>query len=316
MKKFLILSLSIVMIIVSGCTKTEIKEYKKEPIAKIVVTTFPFYDITKEIIGRDNEDIELILLEDSGIDMHSFNPSAKDFDDIATADLFIYGGGESDEWVEKGINAGVIDKNKSLNILDELRDENLLLIEDDDEHHEEETEHHEEDEHVWLSIINAKFIANIISNKVSAIDDFSQNAADFIYNLDSLDEEYKKTFDIDGGKVIVLADRNPFKYLFNDYGIKYFAAFGGCSAESEASFEKIAGLSKEIDNYKLRYVFKLEGNKDKLAKAVIDNTKTKDMKILSIDSMQSINQNDIKNGVNYIGIMEKNLEVFKEAVGK
>lgn len=324
MKKFLSLAFCVVMIVMSSCTKTENIEYKPEPIAKIAVTTFPFYDIVKEIIGRNNEEIELILLEDSGIDMHSFNPSAKDFDNIATSNLFIYGGGESDEWVTDGINANVIDKNKSLNILDELRKENLLLMEeeehhheDEDEHHEDEEEHHEEeDEHVWLSLINAKSITNIISKRLLEFDDFSNNANNLINKLDNLDEEYKKVFDISGSKVVVLADRNPFNYLFNDYSIECHAAFSGCSAESEASFEKVVSLASEIDKYKLKYVFKLEGNNEKLARSVIDNTKDKDMKIVSIDSMQSINKKDIDNGVNYIDIMKNNLEVFKEAIGK
>lgn len=289
---------------------------------KIVTTIFPIYDLTKEIIkGVPNIDINLLM--QNGIDLHNFRPSAKDLIDIANSDLFVYIGGESDEWVNDALK-DVNNKNINyINLMQMLK--NDILEEDEDiseEWHNKEEHNNEEyeyDEHIWLSLKNAKKIVNILENNLEKIDSinshkYKENANALINSIDNLDIKYKKGTSVDGEIMVVFADRFPFKYLFNDYGIKYVAAFNGCSAESEASFEKILTLAKTIDEYNLKNVMILEGSNEKIAKTVIENTKNKNAKILTLNSMQSITNNDIKNGKNYISIMEDNFINLVEAI--
>ena len=188
----------------------------------------------------------------------------------------------------------------------------------DDGHHHEEGEV-EYDEHVWLSLKNAKVLVNAIEGGIEEIDpankdSYKTNADSYVAKLDELDKKYEEAVKNATNKTVVFGDRFPFRYLVDDYSIDYFAAFVGCSAESEASFETIAFLAGKIDELGLKTIFVIENSDKKIAETVKASTKSQDQSIVEINSLQSITSKDIENGVTYLGTMEKNLEALSEGL--
>ncbi len=312
---------------------------------RIVTTIFPEYDWVMNILGDNPAGAEVTMLLDTGVDLHSFQPTADDILKISTADMFIYVGGESDEWVEKALAQA---KNKNLvaiNLLevlgDAVKEEEIVEgmqadhdhdHEDGDDHDHEDADHEDEDhdhdhadgekeydEHVWLSLRNASALVKHIAESLKKIDSshadvYTANASAYTDKLKALDAEYQKAVDGSTVRTLLFGDRFPFRYLTEDYGLSYYAAFVGCSAESEASFETITFLSKKVDELGLPVVLTIEGTNHKIAETVVRSTQNGDQMILALDSMQSVTAKDVKDGANYLAIMEKNLEVLKEAL--
>lgn len=290
----------------------------------IVCTTFPQYDWIANILGNKAGSFELTLLLNNGTDLHSYQPSIKDIAKISTCDLFIYVGGESDEWVEnvlasaKNKNMLVVNMMEALgeNVYEEELIEGMQGEEEEDEDGEEGPEY---DEHIWLSLRNAALLTQTLSQNIQKLDsknvgEYKKNTEAFISKLNALDAQYSKA--VAGAKynTLLYADRFPFRYLTEDYGIKYYAAFIGCSAESEASFETIKFLSDKLKQLELPAVLTLEKSDKKIAKTVIEASGKKNVKILEMDSIQSVTQKEIKAGKNYLNTMEKNLETLKAAL--
>lgn len=289
----------------------------------IVCVNYPEYDWVMNILGEQTAAFDVILLQNNGTDLHSYQPSVKDIARISSSDLFIYVGGESDKWVEKVIsnsrNKNQIVVNMMEALGDKVREEEIvegMQAEEDDEESEDEAEY---DEHIWLSLKNAIVLTNIISEKIQRLDSannqfYKKNTENYVSQLSALDEEYIKTISTSNKKTILFGDRYPFRYLSDDYGMKYYAAFLGCSAESEASFETIVFLAKKVDDLDLDAVLTIEKSDKKIAKTIVANTKSKNQQILELDSMQSITQNDIKNGRTYLSAMKNNLQVLKASL--
>lgn len=232
---------------------------------KIVTTIFPTYDFVREIMGRNFISSDITLLLDNGIDIHSYQSTVDDIVKISTCDLFIYVGGESDEWVEN-ILKNVTNKNQLvINLLDVLgsnvkNEEIIEGMQHEHEHHEHESE---KDEHVWLSLRNAEILCRFISNKISQLDPankkiYSSNTEIFIKKISQLNHEYKNLIANSKRNTILFGDRFPFRYLVDDYGLKYYAAFSGCSAESEASFQTIIFLAAKVDELNLPVILTIE----------------------------------------------------------
>ena len=348
MKKiiFIILVTTLTLFSLSACKKDNVKEIEVDSQSekiKIVTTIFPTYDWVQEVIKGNEDKFELTLLIDSGVDLHSYQPTADDIMEISNCDLFIYVGGESDKLIEDALKESINKDMKVVNLLEVLGDyvktEEMVEGMQESEHshnhghnedhshdeheHEEEHNHHghhaHEDEHVWLSLKNANKLVDVISNTIQEIDIdnkdvYKTNASNYIKKLNELDNKYQDIVSNSDKKVILFGDRFPFRYLVDDYGLEYYAAFVGCSTDSEASFETIAFLAKKVDEYNLNSVLTIENSDKKIDKTIIQNTNSKKQKILVLDSMQSITSNDIDNNANYISIMESNLEVLKEAL--
>ena len=178
----------------------------------------------------------------------------------------------------------------------------------------------EADEHVWLSLKNAKTLVGAISNALQEFDPdnkdtYATNAAAYIEKLSALDGAYQSAVDGAAHKTVLFGDRFPFRYLVDDYGLGYYAAFAGCSAESEASFETVSFLAKKVDELGLPCVLTIEGKNHKLAETIVQSTAGKNQKVLTMDSMQSMTSKDVANGATYLSVMEQNLSVLKEALG-
>ena len=287
---------------------------------QIVTTIFPEYDWVKNILGDNPADAELTMLLASGVDLHSYQPASEDILKISTCDMFIYVGGESDEWIESALKEASNKDMIVINLLDVLgdsvREEEMVDGMQEEEEHEKEAEY---DEHVWLSLRNSAALVQTISESIEKIDPddaqtYKDNAKAYIEKINALDEDYKAAVAKASLHTILFGDRFPFRYLADDYGLDYFAAFAGCSAETEASFETVTFLAKKTDELKLPAVMTIEGTDHRIAETIVQNTKNKDQKILVMDSMQSTTADDVQNGSSYLDIMEKNLSVLKEAL--
>lgn len=320
MKKTLsaILAVSIIVLMLAGCTQNTPVTEKTDKLT-IVTTVFPIYDWVKNILGDADADVTMLL--DTGVDLHSFQPTADDIIKISACDMFIYVGGESDEWVDDALKEKANPDTVIINLLDVLgenakTEETVEGMEAEEESGEGEPEY---DEHIWLSLKNAAVLADAIKEALVKLDSaneskYSANAQSYIASLNALDGEYEKA--VSGAKVktLVFGDRFPFRYMTDDYGIAYFAAFAGCSAESEASFETVAFLASKVDELGLNCVMALEGTDHRLAETVVASTANKTAAVLALDSMQSVTAADVENGTTYLGIAESNLAVLKQAL--
>ncbi|MBR3018762.1 MAG: zinc ABC transporter substrate-binding protein [Clostridia bacterium] len=291
---------------------------------QIVTTIFPEYDWVVNVLGENPAEAEVTMLLDAGVDLHSFQPSAADILKISTCDLFIYVGGESDEWIDDALeekqNPNMIVVNLLEVLGDAVKEEEVVEGMQEEEHdHEHEEEGVEYDEHVWLSLKNAAALVPVISEAVGKTDPehadiYRKNAAAYAAKLNALDAEYQAAVSDASVDTILFGDRFPFRYLTDDYGLSYYAAFVGCSAETEASFETVAFLAQKVDELSLPAVMTIEGTDHRIAETVVQNTRAKDQKILTMDSMQATTAKDAENGTTYLSIMEKNLSVLKEAL--
>ncbi len=285
-----------------------------EPL-KVVATIFPAYDWVREIMGSEAENAEVTLLLGSGVDMHSFQPTVADIMKVGTADVFIYVGGESDAWVEDALKEAVNKEMVTVDLMEVLADS----LKEEEEAGGKEAGGAEYDEHVWLSLRNASVCVAAIADALGRADEehadvYAKNAAAYQEKLAALDESYIEMAGSSGKDTILFGDRFPFRYLTEDYGIRYYAAFDGCSAESEASFETVIFLANKIDELGLGTILTIEGSDGKLAGTIRDNTETKDQDIAALCSMQNTTLEEAQSGTTYLGVMEQNLEVLRAAM--
>lgn len=325
MKKLLSILLAVMLLasVLSGCGTAS---SDKSETLSIVTTIFPEYDWVTNILGDNPAQADVTMLLDRGVDLHSYQPTADDIIKVSKCDLFIYVGGESDEWVEDALKEATNKDMVVIDLLDVLGDavkeEEIVDGMEAEEEEAEEAEEEEEveyDEHVWLSLKNAATLVSAIKDALVKLDadhadTYTANANAYIEKLNMLDRAYQFVADNAKNKTVLFGDRFPFRYLTDDYGLNYYAAFVGCSAESEASFETIAFLAGKVDELGLPAVLTLEGTEHKIAETVVSTTKTKNAQILTMDSMQSTTSEDVKNGISYISIMEKNLDVLNSAL--
>lgn len=300
----------------------------------IVATIYPQYDWLKNVLGDRLDAVNLKLLIKNGTDLHSYKPSAQDIAAIASADMVVYVGGESDEWIEKALKATPKEGRMQVNLMealgDRVKEEEVVegMQAEEEHHHEhgEETEEHEHaeapenDEHIWLSLKNAELLVMNLADALSKVDtahatEYHMNAGLYIAKISALDAQYRATTDSAHFKTILFGDRFPFRYLVDDYGIKYFAAFVGCSAESEASFETVAFLAGKMDSLALPAIFTIDGSNGKIARAILDaSKKSKETPVLTLNSMQSVTDAQMQSGTDYLSMMQSNLEVLKKAI--
>ncbi len=292
---------------------------------RVVTTIFPEYDWVREILGDKADSAEITMLLDNGVDLHSYQPTADDIIKLSDCDLFVYVGGESDGWVEDALKNATNKNRKVINLLEILgnsvkEEETVEGMQAEEEDHEDHEDHEEKeyDEHVWLSLKNAKTLVGAISAALQELDPdnkdtYAANADAYGQKLSALDAEYQKAVSAGTYKTLLFGDRFPFRYLVDDYGLSYYAAFAGCSAESEASFETVSFLARKVDEGKLPCVLTIEGKNHKIAETIVQNTAGKNQKILTMDSMQSTTAQDV--ATTYLSLMEKNLDVLKEALG-
>lgn len=316
----LILSTLLCFVSCNKAKKTDISNKKH-----IVCTIFPEYDWTSFIRGNEDYETVLTLTVKNGVDLHSFQPSTQDIVQISTCDLFVYVGGESDNWVKDVLKNATNKNMKVINLMDVLKDnikEEEIVEGMQSEEEEEEIEDSEEveyDEHVWLSIKNAKICCQVITDAMCELvpqnaQMYKNNLNSYLSELSQLDSEYENAITSAANNTIIVCDRFPFRYLADDYNLNYYAAFVGCSAETEASFETVAFLANKLNELNLNAVLTIENNNQKIARTVISNAKKPLCDIFVLDSLQSTTLRQAFDGKTYISTMKENLETIKKAL--
>lgn len=285
----------------------------------IVCTVFPYYDWVRNIVG-DSDSIEVTLLLDSGTDLHSYQPTAADIITITSSDVFIYTGGTSDKWVDEVLKTSSAENCITLDLISILGEENLYCVEQalEEHHHEEGEEHnHTEDEHIWLSLKNAVKLTESIAAAICEKDSenkavYEENCKAYTEKLLALDSNFEEQLSSLSKDTVIFADRFPFIYLIKDYNLSYYAAFSGCSAESEASFETVKHLADKTDELGISVILVTETGDGSVAKTVNETTKNKNCEILTMNAMQSVTKD--KTDLSYTEIMEENLSILKTAL--
>jgi len=276
----------------------------------VVATIFAPYDFAREIAG-DKADITMLL--PPAAESHSFEPTAQDIIKVQGCDLFIYVGGESDAWVGKILDSMDTSAMKIITLMDcvELVEEELAEGMEDDGGEDDAY-----DEHVWTSPRNAVLIVQKISDALCDIDGanadfYGQNAAAYIEKLNGLDAAFRKIVDGAARKTLVFGDRFPFRYFADAYGLDYFAAFPGCSTETEPSAKTVAFLIDKIKEEQIPVVFHIELSNQKMANAISEATGAK---VLLLHACHNISRDDFLSGVGYLDLMTRNAEALKEAL--
>lgn len=338
----LISILTITMLVLLGCHKKEVSNLNDNKSLKVVSTIFAPYDFTRQIVG-DKAQVSMLL--PPGMESHSYEPSPQDIIKIQNCDVFIYVGGESEEWVTNILEAVGNDKIKVIKLLDcvQLVEEEIVDgmehdnhededhedadHEDDDADHEDtdhededhdDHEHHEGvyDEHVWTSPLNAINIVKEITKALTSIDNenkefFRSNASDYIKHLENLDQQFREVVSNAKRKEIIFGDRFPLRYFVDTYGLSYYAAFPGCSTETEPSAATVAFLINKIRDNQIPVIFHIELSSAKMADTISEATGAKK---LVFHSCHNVAKKDFVNGVTYLELMLHNVDVLKEAL--
>lgn len=309
-----LLALLMLLPLLAACTPGEKTGNGK---LQIVAINFPQYDWILQLLGK-TDSAEVTLLLDNGVDAHSYQPTAEDMVSISSCDMLVYLGGESDGWVTDALKNATNKKMLVVNLLEVLgnaaKEEEIKA----GMQHEEGDEG-ALDEHVWLSLKNAVLFCNYIAQQLCRLDAnnttaYTVNRSTYVAALKELDAQYQAMVDAAPNDTLLFADRFPFRYLVDDYGLQYFAAFPGCSAQTEASFATITFLVETINTRNLRYVMVIDQSDRAVANRVIGSTNSKDQTILALDSLQSVTAAQAAAGTTYLASMQNNLEVLREAL--
>lgn len=316
-KNILLITILAILSTFTGC---KVRKMDTSNRVNIVCTIFPEYDWVRNILGDDDEATTLTLLVKNGVDLHSYQPSAADIITISTCDIFVYVGGESDAWIKEALKSATNKNMKVISLMEvlkeQIKEEEIIEGMVSEEEGEADAEY---DEHVWLSIKNAEIICKHFTEELckaapDSAERYKTRLSDYLKKLEAMDLSFRSVTETSQNKTLIFCDRFPFRYLLDDYGLNYYAAFPGCSAETEASFETIAFLANKLIEINSNAVIVLEKSDKKIAKTVIGNAKRPSCDTFVMDSMQSVTLRQAFEGTSYINLMQKNLETIQKAL--
>ena len=258
------------------------------------------------------------MLLKPGMESHSYDPTPQDIIKIQECDLFIYVGGESDHWVNDILDSDK-EKPKKVIALMECVDtvaEDTVEGMTEEEHEEKDSDEVEYDEHVWTSPKNAITISKKIAGTMKELSPsdasvFEKNLNSYSKELSSLDDSFRKVVDGTRNRTLVFGDRFPFRYFADEYGLNYYAAFPGCSSETEPSAATISFLIDKVKEKKIPVVFTIEFSNGKVADTICEATGAKK---LEFHSCHNVTQEMFDSGVTYVSLMNGNVSKLKEAL--
>lgn len=303
--KRLIAILLCLCLMLCGCTAEPEKPHDETKL-QIVCTSFPAYDFAREIAG---DRAELTLLIKPGSEVHSYEPTPKDMIRIQESDLFICNGGESEQWAETLITP----KLNTIYMMDCVD----TVEESADGIYNAEDGEPELDEHVWTSPLNAIKISEEICNALCKLDTdnaeaYKTNFAAYKAQLMALDREFRQVIKNSGKHTLVFADRFPMRYFALEYGLDCYAAFPGCSSDTEPSAKTVAYLIDRVREDKIPAVLYMEFSNQKMADVICEDTGCRK---LPFYSAHSVSAEQFEQGVSYLDLMRINLNSLKEALG-
>ena len=282
----------------------------------VVCTVFSQYDWAKNIIGERKDKFNLSWLAQNGSDIHSYQPTAQDIVMLSGADIVISVGGVSDEWAKKAVMNAHGNTDTLLEMADYVSMKNEETV-DGMQHEEHDGHDHgdgdEYDEHIWLSLKNAKAICRGIGDRIIKADPdgkdiYESNLQKYLSELDSLDKQLSEKLSAKNKKPLIFADRFPFRYFADDYDLSYYAAFPGCSAETEASFETVIFLANKMKSNNIKTVFTVDDGSSSIADTVIKNSGVSDVKTVSLCSLQAVSKKQENSGLSYLSAMTDNAQ--------
>ena len=293
-----------------SCASQNEADNKDSQKLKIISTVFPPYDLARQIAG-DNADISILL--PPGSESHTYEPTAKEIIEIQNCDIFLYIGGENEQWAEKIISSNKTDSVKTVKLIDCVK--TLEEAELHEEEHEEEHSH-ETDEHIWTSPKNEQLMLTAVYDAICEADPenkavYTKNKDSYNEQLTELDKAYKEAVGNAKNKTIIMADKFPFRYLAEEYGLDFYAAFSSCSDESEPSAAAMTSLISKIKELKIPVVYYLEFSSTKVADTLCSETGASS---LMLHSCHNVSKEDLDKGVTYVELMKQNLENLKTAL--
>ncbi len=311
MKKLITGILSAALLLsASGCVGVEAPEDERR--LSVITTIYPAYDFARQVFG---DTAEVTLLLKPGTESHTYDPSAKDIVRINNCDLFIYNGGESDQWVSSILD-GAEDIN-TLRMMDvvELREEEYTEGMQAEHDHEEEHEHEEDiyDEHIWTSPRNAIDIVATVAEKACAISPenaeiYNQASGDYITQMLSLAVSFDALLE-DEERYFIFGDRFPLLYFFKEYDLNYYAAFPGCGSNVEPSAQTISFLLDKLEGEDVvPAVFRIELSSGQIADTLAEDS---GLPVCEFHTCHNITADDFAAGETYVSLMERNYETLK-----
>ncbi|MDR1575583.1 MAG: metal ABC transporter substrate-binding protein [Treponema sp.] len=281
----------------------------------VVTTIFAPYDFVREIAG---DRVNLTMLLPPGAESHSFEPTPRDIITVQNSDVFIYVGGESDAWVERILDSFDTSRLDIITLMDcvDVVEEEIVEGMEDEEEDDSEEEEAEYDEHVWTSPRNAQLIVRKIADVLKARDApnaaaYEKNTAAYIAKLTELDASFQKVVAGAKRKIFIFGDRFPFRYFADAYGLSYYAAFPGCSTETECSAATVAFLINKVRSDKIPVIFHIELSNEKIADAICEETGAKKM---LLHAVHNVSKRDFEGGAGYYGLMSQNVKNLREAL--
>jgi len=317
MKKIILIAILVIALFsVIGCKPA--RTAGNEEKLNVTVTIFPAYDFVRQIAG---DRVNIAMLLSPGAESHSFEPSPRDIITIQKSDLFVFTGGESDAWVERilqSMNTENMSIFAMIDFVDVVEEEFVEGMEHDHDHDHEEDycEDAEYDEHVWTSVQNAILLIRSIAEILCELDEahaefYKENAAAYIEELEKLDAAFSELVEGASRKTIVFGDRFPFRYFADAYDLSYFAAFPGCSTDTEPSAATVAFLINKIRAENIPVVFHIELSNERMANTISEETGAKK---LLLHSVHNITKRDFDSGIGYLELMRRNIEALREAL--
>jgi zinc transport system substrate-binding protein len=315
MQRKLLFALFIVSVLfcAAGC-KPQKNRAAPADTGKITVTAtiIPPYDFVRAIAG---DRVNLAMLLPPASESHSFEPTPKDIITVQNSDVFIYVGGESDAWVERILGSMDTSGMAVISLMDavEVVEEEVVEGMEEEAGEEEEAAY---DEHVWTSPQNAVRIVEAITDTLCRVDGanadfYRQNSENYTAELRALDAAFQSVVDNARRKTLVFGDRFPFRYFADRYGLAYFAAFPGCSTETEASAATVAFLIDKVRAEKIPVVFHIELGNERMADTIAEETGAEK---LLLHACHNITKKDFENGVTYVDLMRQNVENLRRAL--
>ena len=289
-----------------SCASQNEADNKDSQKLKIISTVFPPYDLARQIAG-DNADISILL--PPGSESHTYEPTAKEIIEIQNCDIFLYIGGENEQWAEKIISSNKSDSVKTVKLIDCVK-----TLEEAELHEEEHS--HETDEHIWTSPKNEQLMLTAVYDAICEADPenkavYTKNKDSYNEQLTELDKAYKEAVGNAKNKTIIMADKFPFRYLAEEYGLDFYAAFSSCSDESEPSAAAMTSLISTIKELKIPVVYYLEFSSTKVADTLCSETGASS---LMLHSCHNVSKEDLDKGISYVDLMKQNLENLKTAL--
>lgn len=318
-KKIILAIIAILIIVIAGIAifKSGNSNNKDNDKIQVVVSNFASYDFLRAIIG-DNDNIELTFLLGAGKDSHSYDPTAQDLITIQNADLFVYLGGETENWVDEVLEA-LDDKDiKTICIsdyVDTIEEQEIDGAELEDEEEEEEGAF---DEHIWTSPTNAIKMINILEETMEEIDNenstkYKENARDYIAQIEDIDNQIQEIVDNKVRDRLIFADKMPMQYFINYYDLKVSAAFSGCSTETEPSASTIAYLEEKVKEENIPVVLYIELNDGRVAKTIAEEAGN-GCEAMQIQTLHNVSLDDLNNGETWVSLMTRNIDVLRKAL--